>query len=277
MSDHHSHPYRSGHDLSRHVQTLCAIVLWTCVVCGPTAATAAGELGYWDYRSIMTASERLDHIACIESLEDEQGPYIVIGDRFGLVRIVYITGEGSQDIWTSKQLNGTVQEVVTADLDGDGTDEIIAWTSSAMVYAWSSGDHALRFETLPNDFTTLHSLTTGNVDDDEQLEILINADNRIYYLDGVSFNREWTSLHEYQATRMAVGDVDGDGTPEIVLNTGQIIDARGGEIEWEDEVFGSRIELVDMDGDGIPEVLTESDGGVLKIYDIDSRREKHLQ
>nr|MBC8423775.1 hypothetical protein [bacterium] len=71
--------------------------------------------------------------------------------------------------------------------------------------------------------------------------------------------------------------VDGDGTPEIVLNTGQVIDSRGGDVEWEDEAFGARIELVDMDGDGIPEVLTESDGGVLKIYDIDNRREKHLQ
>jgi hypothetical protein len=249
----------------------------TIVLCGAATATAADELGYWDYRAIMTASERLDHVSCIESLEDAQGPYIVIGDRFGLVRIVHITGEGSEDIWTSKQLNGTVQEVITADLDGDGQDEIIAWTTSAMVYVWSSVDRALRFETLLNDFTAVHSLTTGNVDDDEPLEILVNADDHIYYLDGVTFNREWTSLQEYQATRMAVGDVDGDGTPEIVLNTGQVIDSRGGDVEWEDEAFGARIELVDMDGDGIPEVMTESDGGVLKIYDIDSRREKHLQ
>jgi len=277
MHDLTAQAYCSGSQSGRSAKALFAVALLASVLCGAAAATAAGELGYWDYRAVMTASERLDHVSCIESLEDEQGPYIVIGDRFGLVRIVYITGEGSEDIWTSKQLNGTVQEVITADLDGDGQDEIIAWTTSAMVYVWSSVDRTLRFETLLNDFTILHSLTTGNVDDDEQLEILVNADDHIYYLDGVTFNREWTSLQEYQATRMVVGDVDGDGTPEIVLNTGQVVDSRGGDVEWEDEAFGARIELVDMDGDGIPEVLTESDGGVLKIYDIDNRREKHLQ
>ncbi|MBU0741930.1 hypothetical protein KKG45_03570 [bacterium] len=245
--------------------------------CLAAAVANAAELGYRDYRAVMRACERLDHLACIESLEDENGPYIVIGDRFGLVRIIYLTGDGSRDIWTSKQLNGVVQEVIGADLDGDGKDEIIAWSTSAMVYVWSGADHKLRYETLQNEFQILHSLAVGNVDDDAQLEILVNADDHIYYLDGVTFNREWTSLREYQATRMAVGDVDGDGTPEIVLNTGQIVDARGGDVEWEDVVFGTRIELVDMDGDGIPEVLTESDGGLLKIYDVDIRREKHLQ
>ncbi len=246
-------------------------------LCLAAAVASAAELGYWEYLAVMRVCERLDHVSCIESLEDANGPYIVIGDRFGLVRIVHITGDGSQDIWSSKQLNGIIQEVLVADLDGDGGDEVIAWSTSAIVYVWSSTDRELRYETLQNEFQIIHSLAVGNVDDDEQLEILVNADDHIYYLDGISFNREWTSLQEYQATRMAVGDVDGDGTQEIVLNTGQIIDARGGDVEWEDEVFGARIELVDMDGDGIPEVLTESDGGMLKIYDVDTRREKHLQ
>ena len=264
---------RAGH---RSTAVAVLMALAGCLCLAATVASAA-ELGYWEYRAVMRACERLDHVSCIESLEDADGPYIVIGDRFGLVRIVHLTGEGSRDIWTSKQLNGFVQEVVLADLDGDGSDEIIAWTTSAVVYVWSSTDHELRYETLQNEFQVLHSLATGNVDDDDQLEILVNADDHIYYLDGVTFNREWTSLQEYQATRMVVGDVDGDGTPEIVLNTGQVIDARGGDVEWEGEVFGARIELVDMDGDGIPEVLSESDGGSLKIYDVDIRREKHLQ
>ena len=72
------------------------------------------------------------------------------------------------------------------------------------------------------------------MDDDPQTEIIINADNRLYYLDGLSFNREWTSLQEYEATRMMCGDVDGDRRNEIILSTGQVIDSRSGEVEWED-------------------------------------------
>lgn len=256
----------------------CLIAVATLLLLTSAAAVSvAAELGYRDYRAVMRAAERLDHMCCVESLETADGPYIVIGDRFGLVRLLHLTGDGSREIWTSKQLNGTVSEVISADLDGDGADEIVAWTSSAMIYVWSSVSHKMLYETLPNDYTQMHALTTGNVDDDAQLEIVVNADKRIYYLDGVSFNREWTSLREYQATRVAVGDVDGDGTMELVLNSGQVVDARGGEVEWAEETFGARIELVDMDGDGLLEVMTESDSGVLKIYDIDNRREKHLQ
>ena len=42
----------------------------------------AGELGYWEYRAVMRASERLDHVCCVESLETDAGPFIAIGDRF---------------------------------------------------------------------------------------------------------------------------------------------------------------------------------------------------
>ena len=256
------------------IRRIAAVFLLVLILAG---SAAAAELGYWEYRSVMRACERLDHMCCVESLETDDGPFIVIGDRFGLVRLIHVTGDGSREIWTSKQLNGLLVEVQSADLDGDGADEILAWTTAPMLYVWSSIDNHLLYETLVNDYTVMHGLTTGNVDEDEQLEIVLNADEHLYYIDGVSFNREWTSLSEYRASRLAVGDVDGDGTMEIVLNSGQVVDARGGEVEWEEDTFGARIELVDMDGDGLPEVLTESDGGVMKIYDIDNRREKHLQ
>jgi hypothetical protein len=257
--------------VSRRV-VLCALLL--CVA-APLAAQT--ELGYEQYRAVMSAAERLDHLCTIESLETAAGPFVAVADRFGLVRVYQLTGDGSREIWTSKQLNGTVQQVLSADLDGDGSDEIVAWTSMATFYVWSSRDYRLLFETLQNDFRTIHSLAIGQVDDDAPLEIVVNADLLLHYYDGVSFNRQWTSLHEYEATRLAIGDVDGDHLDEIVLNTGQVLDSRSGDVEWEDEVFGNRIQLVDIDGDGLPEVLTESDGALMRIYDVDHRREKLLQ
>ena len=100
---------------------------------------------------------------------------------------------------------------------------------------------------------------------------------KLHYVDGRTFSRDWTSINEYEATRMVCGDVDGDERNEIVLNTGQVIDSASGEVEWEDQVFGNRVELLDIDGDGILEVLTESDGLPLRVWDVDYRSEKRFQ
>jgi len=247
------------------------------VLLGAGSVPAVEELGYWDYHAAVSAAERLDKMALVGSMEDDFGLYAVIGDRFGLIRIYYLTDQSSEEIWSSKQLQGSVMEVIVSDLNQDGDDEIVAWTTSGMIYAWNAATQKLVYETLGNDFEMIHCLTTGNTDEDPAQEIIVNADQKIYYLDGLTFNREWTSLSEYEATRMVCGDVDGDHTVEIVLNTGQVVDSRTGDVEWEDEVFGNRIILMDIDGDGIPEVMSESDGSVMKIFDVDHRKEKHLQ
>ena len=254
-----------------------AVLLSTLLVATAAAAGGPHPLPYDQYRAAMHMADRMDHVTAIDSREDDAGPYLAVGDRFGLVRIYHLTGDGSDEVWVSKQLDGIVREVISPDLDRDGRDELVAWTTAGRVYVWSAHDLKLRYESLPNDFTQITCLTAANVDDDPQWEIVVNADKHLYYLDGESFNREWTGLREYEATRMRVGDVDGDRQPELVLSSGQVVDSRTGDVEWEDQVFGSRLSLVDIDGDGIPEVITESDALPLKIFDVDHRQEKHLQ
>ncbi len=243
------------------------------------AARAAGptDLDYEEYKALTDAAARFDHLAIIEPPSGTLGLYLIVGDRYGLVHEYHLTHRECRDLWKSKQLSGTVDEVLVADLDGDGRDEIIARTGAPQVYVWGGDKLDLLFESLVTDFQKITSFTVGNVDDDPELEIIVNADRHIYYIDGKSFNREWTSLAEYEATRIACGDVTGDGRSDLVLNTGQVLDSRSGDVIWADEVFGSRIDLVDIDGDGINEVVTESDGAPLRIFDVDLRKEKHLQ
>jgi hypothetical protein len=71
--------------------------------------------------------------------------------------------------------------------------------------------------------------------------------------------------------------VDGDERVELVLNTGQVLDSGTGEVEWADQVFGTRLELLDFDGDGILEILTEGPGSPLRVWDADFRAEKRFQ
>jgi hypothetical protein len=171
------------------------------------------------------------------------------------------------------------EEVITADMDGDQLeDTILCRTNLGKVYAWSMDGYNLVWESLTGEYEVITAFTTANMDEDRANEIVMVADNKIVYIDGASYSKQFTSLNEYQATQVRCGDVDGDSRVEIVLNTGQVLDSVSGDVEWEDEPFFGKIELLDIDGDGIPEVLTENPGGgPLKVFDVDYRSEVRFQ
>ena len=138
--------------------------------------------------------------------------------------------------------------------------------------------YALLWESLPSEYQTVTCFTTANMDEDAANEIVMVADNRIVYVDGVNFTKSFTSINEYSATQVRCGDVDGDNRVEVVLNTGQVVDSVSGDIEWDDEPFFGKIELFDINGDGIPEILTENPGnGPMKVYDAGHRFEVRFQ
>jgi hypothetical protein len=235
------------------------------------------DLDFYEFQALARVNHRLDKVVMLEPPGGEVGMYMIVGDRFGVVHAYHLTHSSSERVWLSKHLDGVIREIQVADLSGDGYHDIfMARTSTGMLYVWSGTTFDLRFESLPTDYKHITAFTTGDVDAGEYAEIVVNADKKIYFLDGKNFKRKWTSLLEYEATRMLCGDVDGDNNMEIVLNTGQIVDTFTGDVKWEEEGFFDRIELLDMDGDGIPEILTEGNGTSLKIYDMDHGIEKRL-
>ena len=114
------------------------------------------------------------------------------------------------------------------------------------------------------------------VDDDVQDELLFCADGRLIVYDGRDQFEEWRSDQDnLRATDILVGDVDGDGDEEIVLNDGFVFDARYRDLEWQSsQPFGARMAMLDVDGDGILEVVGEFGDRFLRIFDIDLRRMK---
>lgn len=263
----------------RHARTAASLSLALLLIAASDPVAAQEELSYQEYDAIARASYNLLHCDMFEPLGGEVGMYLVIADRYGKLNVYrLLAGREHERVWVSRQLDGNAEEVLAADLDGDGLDDHIVARTSRRLYAFDlESDYFLAYESQPNDFQEIHAFTVADVDQDPANEIVVNADDRIHYLDGESFSREWTSLNNYQASRMRCGDVDGDGRAEIVLNTGQVLDSATGDVEWEEEAFGNRLELVDFDGDGIPEVLTESDGGRMRVWDIDYRAEKRFQ
>lgn len=258
---------------------LPALFLILAVVALPSAVLGQPELNYDQYQSLLWAAERLDHVCQFEPIHGEAGMFFAIGERFGTVQVARYDARGVERVWKSIPLSGIPQEVLASDMDGDGLDDaILCRTGNGKIYAWSMDGYNLLWESLPGDYREVTCFTTANVDDDPAIEIVLMGDNRIHYVDGVTFNKEFTSINNYEATMMRCGDVDGDQRQEIVLNSGKVVDSVSGDIEWEDEPFFSKIELFDIDGDGMPEILTENPlGGPIKVFDADYRAEVRFQ
>ncbi len=261
------------------LMTLLLLITATALTAIPEQAQAQQELRYEQYKALNWAASRLDHLAAFEPIHGEEGMFTALGERFGTVIVIKHTSRGAERVWKSTQLSGIPEEVMVADLDGDSLDDaLICRTNSGKAYVWSLENYTLLWESLPSEYRSITCFTTANMDEDQANEIVLLADNKIYYIDGGTFNKDWTSLNDFTASMVRCGDVDGDGRVEIVLNTGQVIDSATGGIEWEEETFFKYIELLDIDGDGMPEVLTENGiTGPVKVYDMDYGNEVRFQ
>lgn len=263
---------------ARHRLVSAALILATVAFAAAQSAAQA-ELSYQQYRELSRLAESFDHVAQFEPLQGDAGMFLAVAERFGTVQVLRSDARGVRSVWKSNQLAGIPEEVIVADLSGDGLDDaLLCRTSAARVYAWALDEFTPLWESLSGEYAVVQCFTAANVDDDPAAEIVMVADGRIVYVDGGTFTKQFTSINEYSATQVRCGDVDGDGRAEVVLNSGKVVDAGSGDVEWEDEPFFGRIELLDLDGNGVVEVLTENPGsGALKVFDIGGRREVRFQ
>lgn len=262
----------------RHLPASGTIVVFSLLLWAAVAG-AQPELSYKQYEALSWAADRIDHMAKFEPLTGETGMYVAVGERFGTVQVYRKTSQGVQRDWKSTHLGGVPEELLVSDLDGDGFDDsLLCRTSAGKIYVWKLEDYTQSWESLPGEYAIISCFTTANVDEDEAAEIVLLGDNKIHYVDGMSFAKEFTSIADYQATMIRCGDVDGDDRTEIVLNSGQVVDSGTGEVEWDEEQFYSRIELLDIDGDGTPEIFTENEtGGPMKVFNAGYRSEVRFQ
>jgi len=199
---------------------------------------------------------------------------LVLADAFGYVIILKKADRGYVREWKSFHLGSMVKGLFCSDLANDGEPNLVVFTVDR-VFVFGGRSRALIWESVESDFTDIRCMTIGEFDGiDPQKELLIMAGGSLLIYDGVRFNREWEGTDPYGASEMVVGDVDGDGEEEVVMNSGFIFGALTHAVEWQTENFGTRLGLIDLDGDGILEVIGESTGGKLNVYDIDKRQEK---
>lgn len=205
-----------------------------------------------------------------EKNEDMTG--FLYGDRKGVVHFVlYDTGK-LREKWRSFPLDGQVKEVFGRDLNRDGVPEIIASTTKARIYVWETTTFKVLWESVEEKFTAIQAMTIADMDRDPALEIVVCADNKIAYYDGIEFFREKEGRDPVDPAVLLVADVDGDLVNEIVTNDGYVLDSSTLNIEWATDGFGYPLSLFDIDNDGVLEILGELGGSVV-VWDAEDQRE----
>jgi hypothetical protein len=196
----------------------------------------------------------------------------VYGDTKGIVHHMIGDGKKLREKWRSFPLEGSVKEVFVEDLDRNGAFEIVAYTTGARIYVWETEKYELLWESAEEKFEALQAMAIADVDRDQALELVVVAQNKIRYYDGVEFFREKEGRDFIEPSVILVADVDGDSEPEIISNDGYVIDTNTLNIEWATDGFGYPITLFDRDGDGVLEIVGEI-GGALTFWNVRDRRE----
>ena len=161
----------------------------------------------------------------------------------------------------------------TADIDGDGMEELIAADPWYFVWSYDVDVKLPKWSIpTPQDVGAIH---VTDIDGDGVQELLVGdgqwGDIRAY--DTVTQALEWSIDNpEHGVTDIAAADVDADGTTELLWGAGAtstgvdrlyIVDWTTEQFEWQNiHLDGPFVgpEQADLDGDGVPEIVVASFG-----------------
>ena len=220
--------------------------------------------------------DEFDNLRQLEALDGVQR--IVYGDANGRVHVLEGNDNRFAEVWVSEYLEGAVAGVFVTDVNDDELQEVVVFTDRGRIYYIDSRDYRTIWSNPPGEYEHITCQGVHNTDDDPQPELLFCADGYLIVYDGRDQYEQWRSdQSNLTARQLLIGDVDGDGEKEIVLNDGYVFDARFFDLEWQSpDPFGERLGLLDIDEDGILELIGEFQGRYLRVFDVDLRREKSL-
>jgi hypothetical protein len=190
------------------------------------------------------------------------------------IHVYKVKDDGLELDWETTNLGSRVSSMFVADLYADGDAKLAVSTSAGRIILYTMDGYDQEWENLQDPFDNIHYMVSHNLDDDPQQELVFIGDGKLHIYDSLNKNFEWSSQTDFDAQQIVIANVDDDDQPEIILNTGAIVDSRFYTIEFQaDNAFGDRMSLLDITGDGVPEIFGELSDFSLKIFDIYAERE----
>jgi hypothetical protein len=177
--------------------------------------------------------------------------------------------------WESTNLGSPITALFVKDVLANGKKSIILATAKGRFMVYDADSYEFISENFHEPFNSISCLTLANIDNDPQDEIIFIGDKLLNIYDSTSRALVWRSQDEFTADEILVANVDDDVQPEIILNSGQIIDSRFYSLErvnLDSGSFGSRMRLLDVNGDGFPEIIGETKNYALQVYDVYAQR-----
>jgi len=184
-----------------------------------------------------------------------------------------------------------IHDLKIGDVDDDGAQEIVVGTDKlydGAIYIINGASHTMKKSYFYDDGAPLYSLVLADVDNDGQTEIIAGAGKEhtgapgiyIYVINGQTGNVEWHSINLINGWSpvydIAVGDVDGDGVPEIVATNDYLFIFDGiSHQQWQSPTNGYyAVTLDDTDNDGRKEIFAGTKDGNVVVMDGQTFTEK---
>ncbi len=201
--------------------------------------------------------------------------------------------------WPKEIEEGNCLAISTGDLDGDGNIEIVGSTlrnytaQKSIVYVWNADGSIYGNGEWPKEIDLDYPPNVGtaqdyssqpvlaDLDGDGSLEIIVSVPVYekstlfVWNDDGSNFAGWPIDTGDGYTVHAVVGDVDGNGEPEIVgvkgngiINIWESDGTAYNSSVWPKDIFGALSDpvLADLDGDGDLEIITQSNSGYVYIY-----------
>jgi FG-GAP-like repeat len=177
-----------------------------------------------------------------------------------------------------------IHDLKIGDPDGDGDKEIVVATDKlydGAIYVINGSTHVIEQSYFYDDGAPIYSVAIADVDNDGQTEIVAGGGRAhtgapgvyVYVIDGSTGAVEWHSISigDYwsEVSAVEVGDIDNDGTPDIVAVNDNIFIFDGvSHQQWQSTIgrcYG--LDLYDTDNDGVEEIVVGTESGNIVAVD----------